>query len=89
MLGGNNDRTPRLPVVVRQVDDEVLVVFMQGSQDVGVIIGQFWNGVDWDYWESREDRRCQNCAMHSGFEASAVIELRRNPRDMARMVKWN
>jgi uncharacterized protein involved in type VI secretion and phage assembly len=27
-------------------DDEVLVVFMNGSQDVGVIIGQFWNGVD-------------------------------------------
>jgi len=27
-------------------DDEVLVLFMQGSQDVGVIIGQFWNGKD-------------------------------------------
>jgi uncharacterized protein involved in type VI secretion and phage assembly len=27
-------------------DDEVLVVFMQGSHDVGVIVGQFWNGVD-------------------------------------------
>ena len=27
-------------------DDEVLVIFMQGSHDVGVIIGQFWNGVD-------------------------------------------
>lgn len=26
--------------------DEVLVMFMQGSQDVGVIVGQFWNGVD-------------------------------------------
>lgn len=29
-----------------EIDDEVLVVFMQGSHDVGVIIGQFWNGVD-------------------------------------------
>lgn len=29
-----------------EIDDEVLVIFMQGSQDVGVIIGQFWNGVD-------------------------------------------
>lgn len=29
-----------------EVDDEVLVIFMQGSQDIGVIIGQFWNGVD-------------------------------------------
>ena len=27
-------------------DDEVLVIFMQGSQDIGVIIGQFWSGVD-------------------------------------------
>lgn len=29
-----------------EVDDEVLVLFVQGSHDVGVIIGQFWNGVD-------------------------------------------
>lgn len=29
-----------------EVEDEVLVAFMSGSQDVGVIIGQFWNGVD-------------------------------------------
>jgi uncharacterized protein involved in type VI secretion and phage assembly len=27
-------------------EDEVLVIFMQGSHDVGIIIGQFWNGVD-------------------------------------------
>jgi len=29
-----------------EIDDEVLVLFMLGSQDIGVIIGQFWNGVD-------------------------------------------
>lgn len=29
-----------------EVDDEVLVIFMNGSQDIGVIIGQFWNGKD-------------------------------------------
>ncbi len=50
---------------------------------------EFWNGVDWDYWESRQDRLCQNCAMHSGFEASAVMELRRRPKDMVRMAAWN
>ncbi|MBX2803100.1 MAG: hypothetical protein KTR31_35800 [Myxococcales bacterium] len=27
-------------------EDEVLVLFVQGSQDVGVVIGQLWNGVD-------------------------------------------
>jgi len=29
-----------------EIDDEVMVLFMQGSHDVGVIIGQFWNGID-------------------------------------------
>ena len=31
---------------IPEVEDEVLVLFLLGSQDVGVIIGQFWNGVD-------------------------------------------
>ena len=50
---------------------------------------EFWNLTDWEYWESREDRLCQNCLMHSGFEASVVTELRSRPRDMARMAAWN
>ncbi|MEK6320257.1 MAG: adenosyl-hopene transferase HpnH [Acidobacteriota bacterium] len=50
---------------------------------------EFWEGVDWPYWESREDRLCKNCMMHSGFEASAMFELRKSPRDMARMAVWN
>jgi hopanoid biosynthesis associated radical SAM protein HpnH len=50
---------------------------------------EFWNGTDWDYWESRQDNLCQNCAMHSGFETSVVRELPKSPRDMARMVVWN
>jgi hopanoid biosynthesis associated radical SAM protein HpnH len=49
----------------------------------------FWTGTDWDYWESRADSRCQNCAMHSGFEASAVREVRRSPRDLVRLAVWN
>jgi len=49
----------------------------------------FWNGTDWDYWESRQDDRCQNCAMHSGFEASVVRDLPKHPGDMFRMLKWN
>jgi hopanoid biosynthesis associated radical SAM protein HpnH len=50
---------------------------------------EFWNGTDWAYWESRQDHRCQNCAMHSGFEASAVREVRRSPRDLLRLAVWN
>ncbi|RMH20437.1 MAG: adenosyl-hopene transferase HpnH [Acidobacteria bacterium] len=49
---------------------------------------EFWNGVDWDYWESRQDDLCQNCSMHSGFEASVTRNLHKNPRDLARMVAW-
>ncbi len=50
---------------------------------------EFWNGVDWDYWESRIDSQCKNCSMHSGFEASVVKGLRESPRDMLRMAAWN
>jgi len=50
---------------------------------------EFWNGVDWPYWESRQDVRCRNCKMHSGFEASAVREASRNPRELIRLAAWN
>ncbi len=50
---------------------------------------EFWNETDWDYWESRQDTLCQNCAMHSGFEASVVRGARKNPRDMLRLAAWN
>ena len=48
----------------------------------------FWQGVDWDYWETRRDERCRNCLMHSGFEPSVVRKLGESPRDMATMFKW-
>jgi hopanoid biosynthesis associated radical SAM protein HpnH len=50
---------------------------------------EFWNETDWDYWESRQDPQCANCAMHSGFEASVVVEARKRPVDMARLAAWN
>lgn len=50
---------------------------------------EFWNGTDWDYWESRQDPLCSNCTMHSGFEASVVVEARKRPMDMARLAAWN
>ena len=50
---------------------------------------EFWKGTDWDYWESRQDELCRNCAMHSGFEASVVRELPRRPGDMFRLAAWN
>ncbi len=50
---------------------------------------EFWEKTDWEYWESRQDERCRNCAMHSGFEASAVKEVARSPRDLVRLMRWN
>ena len=50
---------------------------------------EFWKGTDWDYWESRQDPLCANCAMHSGFEASVVKELPKHPGDMFRLMAWN
>jgi len=50
---------------------------------------EFWAGVDWNYWESRQDPRCQNCLMHSGFEPSVVRSLGQHPRDVWTMAKWN
>jgi hopanoid biosynthesis associated radical SAM protein HpnH len=49
----------------------------------------FWGGVDWSYWESRQDPRCQNCLMHSGFEPSVVRSLGERPRDVWTMARWN
>jgi hopanoid biosynthesis associated radical SAM protein HpnH len=49
----------------------------------------FWNEVDWAYWESRKDRRCQNCKMHSGFEASAVEEAQRSIKSMIQLAAWH
>jgi len=50
---------------------------------------EFWNDTDWEYWESRQDTLCQNCKMHSGFEASVVRGLRDSPKEMVRMAAWN
>ena len=50
---------------------------------------EFWGGVDWKYWESRQDPRCQNCLMHSGFEPSVMRSLSENPRDVLTLAKWN
>ena len=50
---------------------------------------EFWNETDWAYWESRQDKACQNCMMHSGFEASTVMGLSKSPKDLLRMARWN
>lgn len=55
-----------------EIDDEVLVIFMQGSHDVGVIIGQFWNGVDKPPPECK-DGLPGSGAMHKGTKWSKDV----------------
>ncbi|MEW6283155.1 MAG: adenosyl-hopene transferase HpnH [Candidatus Eremiobacterota bacterium] len=49
----------------------------------------FWNDVNWDYWTTRQDPRCQNCKMHSGFEQSAVQDASRSLTGMLRLAAWH
>jgi hopanoid biosynthesis associated radical SAM protein HpnH len=49
----------------------------------------FWNDTNWEYWESRLDRRCQNCKMHSGFEHSAVEEAMKTWRGKLQLAVWS
>ena len=50
---------------------------------------EFWGGVDWEYWETRTDEKCQNCFMHSGFEASAVKAASGTFHDFLELMRWN
>src|SRR5262249_35208571 len=50
---------------------------------------EFWKGVDWNYWETRRDPKCQNWLMQSGFEPAVVRKLGERPRDLWTMAKWN
>jgi hopanoid biosynthesis associated radical SAM protein HpnH len=49
---------------------------------------EFWNGVDWNYWETRTDLRCHNCLMHSGFEASVTRTFPESSKDVMKMARW-
>jgi hopanoid biosynthesis associated radical SAM protein HpnH len=48
----------------------------------------FWRETDWAYWESRSDKRCANCRMHSGFEHSAVESAMRTMAGKLRLARW-
>mgnify|MGYP003339958172 CR=1 FL=1 len=50
---------------------------------------EFWEKTDWAYWESRQDPRCQNCKMHSGFEHSAVSEAMKSMKGTLQLAMWS
>ncbi len=49
----------------------------------------FWDKTDWAYWESRQDSKCQNCKMHSGFEHSAVSEAMKSVKGTIQLAAWS
>ncbi|MBI2341799.1 MAG: adenosyl-hopene transferase HpnH [Deltaproteobacteria bacterium] len=49
---------------------------------------EFMNSVDWTRYQSRADKRCQNCMVHSGFEATVALETGSNLKDGLRMAWW-
>jgi hopanoid biosynthesis associated radical SAM protein HpnH len=48
----------------------------------------FWDKTNWEYWESRQDARCANCKMHSGFEHSAVSEAMKTVKGTLQLAAW-
>lgn len=49
---------------------------------------EFWTKTNWEYWESRQDPRCQNCRMHSGFQESAVNEDNKTWGGLLKTASW-
>jgi hopanoid biosynthesis associated radical SAM protein HpnH len=49
----------------------------------------FWSKTNWPYWEDHQDRRCQSCLMHSGFEHSAVVEATNTFKGKLRLGMWS
>jgi len=46
------------------------------------------DSTDWEFFAQRRDKRCENCKLHSGFEASAAETLTRSPKDALRFAQW-
>ncbi len=48
----------------------------------------FLSNVDWDKYQSKSDKRCANCMVHSGFEPTVALETSTHLKDMLRMAWW-
>jgi hopanoid biosynthesis associated radical SAM protein HpnH len=41
---------------------------------------------DWEYYRTKQDIRCRDCKLHSGFEGTAALQFGENLKDSWRMV---
>ncbi len=44
---------------------------------------------EWNRYESGTDPRCENCMVHSGYEATVMRTAFSSPRDLLRLTLWN
>ncbi|HXN86367.1 MAG TPA: adenosyl-hopene transferase HpnH, partial [Candidatus Binataceae bacterium] len=42
---------------------------------------------DWEYYRTKQDIRCRDCKLHSGFEGTVALEFGKNLKDSWRMVR--
>ena len=42
---------------------------------------------DWEYYRTKQDFRCRDCKLHSGFEGTVALEFGQNLKDSWRMVR--
>ena len=42
---------------------------------------------DWEFYRTKQDVRCRNCKLHSGFEGTVAMEFGKNLKDSLRMVR--
>ena len=42
---------------------------------------------DWEYYRTKQDIRCRDCKLHSGFEGTVAMDFGKNLKDSWRMVR--
>ncbi len=43
---------------------------------------------DWEYYRTKQDFRCRDCKLHSGFEGTAALEVGKNLKDTWAMARY-
>ncbi len=48
---------------------------------------QMHEATDWEYYRTKQDIRCRDCKLHSGFEGTVALQFGENLKDSWRMVR--